>query len=277
MNLSAYLRLMRLDKPVGIWLLWAPTAWALWLSSAGGPKLSLIIYFFAGTVLMRSSGCVVNDIADRGVDKYVQRTKLRPLTCGEITLTGALGCLFGLLFMSAWILVQLPRGCIFYALLAGLLMVIYPLTKRFFKAPQLVLGLAFSVSIPMAYTAVGHALDGPVWWLCGLNITWILIYDTVYALVDRDDDLQLGLNSTAILIRGHEQVVLRVLSVILHGLWLIVAVIAHLNWWFYLIWILGAIYLVHQDRLLIYPNSHKYFQVFKNNVWYGLLMWIGLM
>ncbi|TAL61908.1 MAG: 4-hydroxybenzoate octaprenyltransferase, partial [Legionella sp.] len=159
MKWNAYWRLMRFDKPVGTLLLWFPTAWALWFANKGMPSLRLLFLFFMGTVFMRAAGCVMNDIADRNVDKHVMRTQNRPLTSGEIHLFEAIAVLFCLLCAALMVLMLLPSQCFFWAILALAITFVYPFCKRFINAPQMVLGLAFSMGIPMAYVASGVPFD----------------------------------------------------------------------------------------------------------------------
>ncbi|MDX2346965.1 MAG: 4-hydroxybenzoate octaprenyltransferase, partial [Legionella sp.] len=195
MKLTPYFELLRLHKPIGTLLLWFPTAWALWLASHGKPPALFVLYFFLGTFIMRSAGCLLNDIADRHIDPHVERTKNRPLAAQQISLQAAMALLIFLLFTAFIILAQLPKACFNYALISIALTAVYPFCKRFFEAPQLVLGLAFSMGIPMAFTAVGTPLNLSVLLLMLLNFCWIMAYDTIYALADRPDDLEIGVKS----------------------------------------------------------------------------------
>lgn len=276
MTISAYYRLARFDKPVGTVLLWSPTAWALWLANQGKPSWTLIILFFLGTNLMRAAGCVVNDIADRRFDKYVERTKNRPLTQGELSLTQALVFLFALLSGALLVLIQLPASCISYALIALLLTIIYPFCKRFIQAPQMVLGLAFSMSIPMVYVASGAPFDGVMCLLLLINMAWTLAYDTQYAMVDRKDDLLIGVKSTAILFAQYEITIISVLQIIFHSLWLFIAIQSQLSSFFYVGWLMAALLLIYQHRMIYQRVEKDCFKAFLNNGWYGLLMWLTI-
>lgn len=277
MNIGAYFRLMRFHKPAGIALLWLPTAWALWIANQGVPTLNLLFYFFLGTIFMRAAGCVINDIADRHIDLHVSRTKLRPLTSGEISLFEALLLLFVLLLAALWVLIQLPAACIYYALFALFITVLYPFCKRFFQAPQLILGLAFSMGIPMAYVASGVALDRTTLILFILNFIWIVAYDTMYAMADRNDDLKIGVKSTAILFAHHDCFIILMLQLLFHGLWLVLALTQHDLLGFYIAWLAAAGILVYQQRLIRTRNATLCLRAFSTNSFYGLLMWIGLM
>ncbi|WP_432724015.1 4-hydroxybenzoate octaprenyltransferase [Jeongeupia wiesaeckerbachi] len=197
-TLSLYLRLARLDKPIGIMLLLWPTLWALWFASGGLPDWTILAIFVAGTVLMRSAGCVVNDYADRDFDKHVARTKARPLTSGKIGAKAAL--LYAAALALAALLIALPlnRQALLLAIPAAFLAASYPYTKRFFAVPQAYLGVAFGFGIPMAYAAVTGAVPAAAWWLLLANVFWSVAYDTAYAMCDRPDDLKIGIKTSAI-------------------------------------------------------------------------------
>lgn len=275
-QLGAFWRLMRFDKPAGTMLLWAPTACALWLANRGLPSLKLFLCFFLGTIIMRALGCVINDIADRNVDKHVKRTCLRPLTSGEISLQSAFILLISLLLLAFLIVVQLPLSCFYYALFALLITFVYPFCKRFFYAPQLILSIAFSLGIPMAYAASFVKPDLPMYLLLILNFAWILAYDTEYAMVDREDDLKIGVNSTAVLFKNHDRLVIFLLQILITCLWLILALFLELALPFYVFWLIGVVIFIYQQRLLSLKQPTAYLLAFRSNSWYGLLMWIGI-
>ncbi|GGI77805.1 4-hydroxybenzoate octaprenyltransferase [Legionella impletisoli] len=276
MKVGAYLRLMRFDKPVGTLLLWLPTAWALWISNQGKPAPNLLFIFLFGTIIMRAAGCVINDIADRDIDKYVKRTKLRPLTHGEISLKEAFIILIALLSVALLILLQLPYHCFFYALMALGITILYPFCKRIIQAPQLVLGIAFSMAIPMVYCASGAVMSTQMMILMVLNTIWIISYDTMYAMVDRADDLQIGVRSTAILFAHYDRFIIFVLQSFFHMLWLYLAIKANLSSPFYIAWFIGIGVLTYLQYLVNTRNEMACFQAFLMNVWYGVVMWVGL-
>ena len=199
LRLDLYEKLMRLDKPIGTLLLLWPTLWALWLSSAGRPDWMLVWVFALGTLLMRSAGCVINDFADRDFDKHVERTRARPLTTGQVSSREALA-LFALLCLASFALVLLLRKplLIWLSFAAFFLAATYPLTKRFFAIPQAYLGVAFGFGIPMAYAAQLGEVPAQAWWLLLANVFWAVAYDTEYAMVDRNDDLKIGIKTSAI-------------------------------------------------------------------------------
>ena len=267
---------MRFHKPVGILLLWIPTAWALWIANKGQPSWRLGLIFLLGTVVMRAAGCIVNDIADRHIDKHVDRTQGRPLTTGEVSLLEALLLLMFLLVLALLIVIQLPMACFYYALFSLLATVIYPFCKRFFDAPQLVLGLAFSMGIPMAYAASGLDFSVMACLLFMLNFAWIVSYDTVYAMADKKDDLLIGVKSTAILFGSYDVFAVAVLQLFVHGLWLYLGYRLHYSLGFYVCWGAGLLSLAYQQWLLRKRSSAAYMSAFSLNAVYGLLMWLGL-
>jgi len=275
--MNSTLRLIRLHKPVGIMLLWFPTAWALWFAYQGRPPFSQILYFFLGTFFMRSAGCVLNDIVDRNIDLYVERTKMRPLTCGEVSLPYAFFILFILLISSFIILTHLPHICFYYALGALGVTAFYPFCKRFFNAPQLILSVAFSMGIPMAYASAGVIKPNLVMTLlCTLNLCWILAYDTLYAMADKAHDLRVGVRSTAVLFGQAGQWMIVFFLMITECLWLIIGLLQHLNYLFYCGWCAGLILLIVQNKQLYYAKNPDYIQAFSAHSYYGLIMWLTL-
>lgn len=276
MKWGAYWRLMRFDKPVGILLLWFPTAWALWLANKGLPSCKLFVLFLSGTILMRAAGCVINDIADRNLDKHVTRTKLRPLTSGEVSLSEAFILLFVLLFSALLILINLPENCFYIGLIALFISALYPFCKRFLSAPQFVLGLAFSMGIPMAYVASGVALNNQTILLFIINFFWIVAYDTMYAMTDKEDDLRIGIKSTAIYFASYDRVILGVLLTVLHVLWLCLALSIKAHFMFYIVWIAAGGILCYQQYLIHQRDKERCFRAFRVSTYYGALMWFAL-
>lgn len=276
MRWGAYLRLIRMDKPVGTLLLWFPTAWALWSAGHRTPPWAVAILFALGTFIMRSAGCIMNDIADRQIDKHVTRTKTRPLTSGEINLTQALGLLAVLLSIALFILFFLPPGCFMYAILSVAISMCYPFCKRFIQAPQLVLGIAFSMGMPMAYAALGAPLDRGFLILWCINFLWIIAYDSMYAMVDKADDLKIGIHSTAIFFGRYEVVSIGVLLVLSHGLWLVWARLQGVNSGFYWAWIIACGLICEQIINIQGRDEALCFRAFKSSMYYGMLMWIGV-
>lgn len=276
MKWSAYWRLMRFDKPIGIFLLWFPTAWALWLANKGIPNFRLLAFFVCGTVLMRAAGCIMNDVADRNIDKHVMRTQFRPLTAGEVSLTEAFILLAVLLLTALYILVQLPKNCFYLGLIALFISFVYPFCKRFLNAPQLVLGFAFSMGIPMAFVASNVSLNSEFYLLFLINFAWILAYDTMYAMTDKIDDLRIGVKSTAIYFAGFDRLIIGLLQGLFHGLWLLWAIINKVHLLFYLIWMTASLILIYQQKLIYKREPQKCFKAFIVSVYYGAVMCLAV-
>jgi 4-hydroxybenzoate polyprenyltransferase len=275
-KLNAYERLMRLDKPIGIVLLLAPALWGLWLAAYGVPDLDILMIFVTGTVLVRSAGCVVNDLADRDFDGHVARTRERPLAAGVIRPAEAM-VLAALLFLLAFVLVlQTNRLTVLLSFVAVALTVVYPFLKRVFPFPQAWLGIAFGFSIPMAYAAQYGKLVPVAWVLLVANMFWAIAYDTEYAMVDRDDDLRIGLKSSAILL-GRYDVPAVVAS---HATFLML--MAVIGWWQFL----GILYFIglvvasavvwYQFRLIRTRERDACFRAFLNNAWVGTAIFAAL-
>src|ERR1700723_2919370 len=204
---------MPLAPPIGIWLLLWPTLWALWIGSRGQPKPLVFIIFVAGTVLMRSAGCAINDYADRSFDPHVARTKDRPLAAGRISTLEAL-MLFALLSMTALMLaLQLNKATLLLAVVGGFLAISYPFVKRFLPVPQMYLGVTFGWGIPMAFEAQREQIPQVAWLLLLANVLWVTVYDTMYAMVDRDDDIKIGVRSTAIVFGDSDRHIIALLQV----------------------------------------------------------------
>lgn len=273
---GAYWRLCRFDKPIGTLLLWYPTAWALWIANNGTPDVTLCFLFFLGTVFMRAAGCVINDIADKDIDKHVSRTQYRPLAAKEISLVGAFSTLALLLLAALIVLINLPLSCYPWALLSVFITFLYPFCKRFISAPQMVLGLAFSMGIPMAYAASGVPINADTLILFLINFFWIVAYDTMYAMTDKEDDLKIGVKSTAIYFASYDRVIIGFLLASLHGLWLYWAMIHLVNNFFYVCWFFAALVLVYQQQLINQRQPQHCFKAFLISAYYGALMWLAV-
>jgi 4-hydroxybenzoate polyprenyltransferase len=273
---SLYLRLARFDRPVGTLLLLWPTLWALWLSAEGSPEPVRLLVFVAGVVLMRAAGCVVNDIADRRFDLHVKRTAQRVLTTGELSVGQAAG--FGLILfgLSVGLLLFLNTPAITLAVMAAVIAACYPLFKRFFPLPQLVLGLAFSFGIPMTYAdTLGH-IPITAWLLFAGNLFWVLAYDTAYAMVDRDDDLRLGLHSSAIAFGrfdAYAVVCSQALFLICLGLVFYRDGLGPIAWFG---WCIACAYSLVLLRSLGQRDREGCFVVFTRSHRVGLILWLGV-
>jgi 4-hydroxybenzoate polyprenyltransferase len=275
-RLSDYLALIRFDKPIGTLLVLWPTLWGLWIASSGEPKASHLIIFVFGCFLMRSAGCAINDYADRDFDKHVSRTQDRPLTAGRIKPVEAL-IIAAVLALVAFILI-LPLNT-FTKLLsvpAVAIAIIYPFTKRFFSIPQAILGIAFSFGIPMAFAAVLNEIPAYAWLLVLANIAWAIAYDTAYAMVDRDDDIKLGIKTSAITFGQHD-----VLAICICYSICIVS-FATLGWLLafpVIFWIfLGLAFLlaVYYFQLIKDRQKEKCFLAFRRNNWFGMCLFLAI-
>ena len=274
-NWKAYAQLMRLDKPVGIYLLLWPTLWALLMAAQGLPPLEITVIFVAGVVVMRSAGCVINDYADRNVDGRVKRTTQRLLATGEATPKQALQ-LFGALIVIAFILVLfLNWQTIALSVVALMLAASYPFMKRYTHLPQVVLGAAFGWSIPMAFMAVQETVPTYAWWLFIANLLWTVAYDTMYAMVDRDDDLQIGVKSTAILFGKNDVLIVMLLQACaLIILWCIGCTI-NATWPYYTDVLFSALLCVRQYQLIKRRQREGCFTAFIENHYIGLAITLG--
>lgn len=274
-NWRYYLQLMRLDKPIGTYLLLWPTWWALWLAAEGIPALSMLLVFTVGVVLMRAAGCVINDYADRHWDGAVARTKTRPLASGAVTETEALQLFLLLLLLSASLLVFLNWQTVLLSLVAVLLAAVYPFMKRYTHLPQVVLGAAFSWGMPMAFMATQLQLPPLLWLLYLANLLWTVAYDTYYALVDRPDDVKVGIKSTAILFGRFALPIIAVLQLLTLLLLMLVGYLAQLHLIYYLSLIAAAGCFVYQYRLA--RNSQPgCFSAFLHNHYVGMLVFAGI-
>ncbi len=276
-GLMDYVRLMRLDRPIGIWLLLWPTLWALWIGGRGKPSALVFIIFVAGTVLMRSAGCTINDYADRSFDPHVARTRDRPLAAGRISTLEAL-LLFGLLSLSALLLaLQLNRFTLLLAVGGAFLAVSYPFIKRFLSVPQLYLGVTFGWGIPMAFAAQLERVPRVAWLLLVANVLWVTVYDTMYAMVDRADDVKIGVRSTAILFGDSDRHIIAVLQVMtLLSLYLVGGMI-HMGYWYYSGLAAGGLFFLYQLWLIRAREPENCFRAFLNNNYFGMAVFIGIL
>ena len=275
-RLLSYFYLVRLDKPIGILLLLWPTLWGLWLASDGWPNIQILIIFCLGTVLMRSAGCAINDYADRDFDKYVKRTKNRPLTSGKITKKEAILLAAALAFISFLLIQPLNLFTKQLSVIALLLAAIYPFTKRFFSIPQAILGLAFGFGIPMAFAAIQNTVPLEAWILFVGNVFWAIAYDTAYAMVDRDDDIRLGLKTSAITFGRFDVMAISLCYGILFATQIWVAEMMKLSIWFYLGWTLALVCAIYELRLVATRERDACFKAFLHNNWLGAFLFMGI-
>jgi 4-hydroxybenzoate polyprenyltransferase len=271
-----YVRLMRLDRPIGIWLLLWPTLWAVWIAGKGKPKPEIFIIFVIGTVLMRSAGCAINDYADRSFDPHVARTKNRPLAAGRISTLEAL-VLFAILSLIALVLaLQLNRLTLLYAVAGAFIAVTYPFVKRFLSVPQMYLGLAFGAGIPMAFAAQIESVPRVAWLLLLANVLWVTVYDTMYAMVDRNDDIKIGVKSTAILFGDSDRHIIAVLMIMTLASLYLVGKMIRIGAWYDAGLIAGAVFFVYQLWLIRDRDRDGCFRAFLNNNYFGMSVFIGL-
>ena len=276
-KLPFYIQLMRLDKPVGIYLLLWPTLWALWIAGDGHPSLSNIVIFVLGVVLMRSAGCVINDFADRKIDAHVERTQNRPLAQKVISSKQALILFFGLCLL-AFILVLFTNAFTIYLSFGGLLLAsLYPFMKRYTHLPQVVLGAAFAWAVPMAFAAEQNTLPDVVWLIYIATLTWTVAYDTQYAMVDREDDLKIGVKSTAILFGDADKMIIGMLQGFTLLSWLMIAAKITASWPLYVAIMAAAGLFVYQQKLIKQRERDNCFKAFLQNHWVGAALFLGLL
>jgi len=275
-KIDAYERLMRLDKPIGILLLLWPTLWALWMAGEGRPYWLLVCIFVMGTVLMRSAGCVINDVADRKFDGKVERTQLRPLATGEVSVQEALMLAAGLSLMAFAFVLFLNRLTILLSFAALFLAASYPFTKRFLAIPQAYLGIAFGFGIPMAFAAQTNAIPIVAWLMLLANIFWAIAYDTEYAMVDREDDLKIGIHSSAIFFGRHDIAAIMFCYVAMLIILTIVGMMLKLGWPYFIgLSVAGSIAVYHY-RLIRTRDRASCFKAFLHNNWLGAAIFAGV-
>ncbi len=275
-RLQAYIHLMRADKPIGTYLLLWPTLWALWIAAEGMPPLNLLLIFCLGVFLTRSAGCVINDFADRHIDGHVKRTHQRPLPSGRVTEREAIWLFVGLMLVS-FVLVLFTNTMTILMSFGGLaLAFVYPFMKRYTHLPQVVLGAAFGWAIPMAFTAIQEQLPLTAWLLYAAKLLWTVAYDTQYAMVDRDDDLKIGVKSTAVLFDRFDKLIVGLLQLAAVGLLVWVGMIEQLGIWFHL-GLIGALgFFIYQQWLIRHRERMPCFRAFLNNHYAELVVLLGL-
>ena len=276
-RLRNYWYLMRFHRPIGIFLLLWPTMWALWIAGAGKPDARIVTIFVLGVVLMRAAGCVINDFADRRFDPHVARTRDRPIASGRVTPREAL-FLFAFLCSLAFVLVlQLNRLTIALSPVAVFLAASYPFMKRFTHLPQAYLGLAFGWAVPMAFAAQTGTIPATAWWLLLATVLWALAYDTMYAMVDREDDLKIGVKSSAILFGRHDRLIIGLIQVAMLMVMIRVGLVERLGGWYWLGLAAAAALAGYQQYLIRDRRPQDCFQAFLNNHWLGLVIFLGIL
>lgn len=276
-QLQDYVALTRLNKPIGIFLLLWPTLWALWIAGEGQPDIQVLVIFVLGVVLMRSAGCVINDYADRDFDRHVSRTHDRPLTAGRIAPHRALLLFTALCLLAFGLVLLLNRLTLLLSFGGVALAALYPFMKRVTHLPQVFLGMAFGWAVPMAFAAQTGSVPQLAWLMFTTTVLWATAYDTLYAMVDRQDDLALGLKSTAILFGDADRIIIGLLQVMVLAGLLMIGHQAELGPIYYAGVALAALLAAYQQYLVRYRERDACFQAFLNNNWFGMVVFLGIL
>ena len=275
-RLYQYAKLVRLDKPIGIFLLLWPTLWALWIAAEGKPDMIILIIFILGVILLRSAGCAINDFVDRHIDKQVTRTLERPIACGTVTPREALDVAV-LLILTAFVLVLfLNTLTLLLSSVAVVLAIIYPFMKRITYLPQFFLGLAFAWSIPMAFAAQTNSVPVISWLLLLATVLWAVAYDTMYAMVDREDDIRIGVRSTAILFDDADRFIIGVIQLLVLLALIIIGQQIDMSQYYYAGIAAAATFSLYQQFLIKDRIPEKCFRAFVNNNWFGATIFVGI-
>ncbi|WP_176692947.1 4-hydroxybenzoate octaprenyltransferase [Photorhabdus luminescens] len=272
----AYCRLVRINKPIGALLLLWPTFWALWMAGKGIPDMHILLVFTAGVFLMRAAGCAINDFADRKFDGYVERTKTRPLPSGAISEKESKILFVVLALISFGLVLTLNKMAIGLSVVGLALAWLYPFVKRFSHLPQFVLGAAYGWAIPMGFAAVSESLPLECWLLFLVNIFWSVIYDTQYAMVDRNDDLKIGVKSTAILFGRFDKLIIGLLQLAMLLVLVLVGYLMNLGGIYYWSLLLAGTLFIYQQKLIAGRERTLCFQAFLNNNYVGLVLFLGI-
>jgi len=275
-RLVAYGYLVRLNRPIGILLLMWPALWALWIAGEGKPQWTVVLIFILGVALMRSAGCAINDFADREIDGKVERTSGRPLATGLVSPMEAVGIFVAISLMAFALVLFLNRETVLMSFVAVTLAAVYPFMKRYTHLPQLVLGMAFGWAVPMAYTALTGTVAPEGWLLYIATVIWALIYDTEYAMVDRADDLRIGVKSTAILFGESDRLMIGLLQSAMLGLMVLVGAKLELGLYYYLGIVAGTLVFLWQQYLIRKRNPDGCFRAFLANNYFGMVIFTGL-
>ena len=271
-----YWILARFDKPIGILILLWPALWAIWIASSGQPNILVLTVICLGVVLMRAAGCVINDYADRNIDPHVERTKLRPIASGKVKPKEALA-LFGVFCVSAFVLVlMLNQYTIMLSFGGVFLAASYPFMKRYTQLPQAYLGIAFGWAVPMSFAAQSNEIPAVAWLMYLATALWALVYDTMYAMVDKEDDLKIGVKSTAILFGDKEREIMAILQIIIMLLLVQIGRMQDLSWIYYVALLCASGFFVYQQKLIFYRENADCFKAFLNSNLFGFTIFVGL-
>ena len=274
-KLNLYIRLVRLDKPIGILLLLWPTLWGLWLAAGGVPPMKELFIFVMGTILMRSAGCAINDYADREFDKHVARTADRPLTSGQVSGKEAVAVAVILALTAGGLALMLNALSIKLAVVAAILAGSYPFFKRFFAIPQAYLGIAFGFGIPMAFAALQNEIPPLAWWLLVANVFWTIAYDTEYAMVDKEDDLKIGIKTSAITFGAYDVIAVMVCYAAFIGMMAVVGLALNLSWVYFIGLTVASVIAVYHYSLIKNRERAHCFKAFLHNTWMGAAIFVG--
>jgi len=272
-----YWLLARFDKPIGILILLWPALWALWVASAGKPDLLVLTVICLGVVLMRAAGCVINDYADRDFDPHVERTKQRPIAAGKVSPKEALIIFVVLCLCSFGLVLLLNAYTIMLSFIGAFLAASYPFMKRYTHLPQAYLGMAFGWAVPMSFAAQLDSIPLVGWIMYLATILWALVYDTMYAMVDKDDDLKIGVKSTAILFGAYDRQIMAGLQIVILGLLITIGQLANAGWPFYGGILFAAGLSAYQQKLIFHREKGLCFKAFLNNNWFGMAVFAGLL
>ncbi len=275
-QLRNYAQLMRLDKPIGVWLLLWPTLWALWLAGDGHPDPGLFVIFMLGVIVMRSAGCVLNDFVDRKIDPYVERTRHRPIASGAVAPMEALMLFVALSLIAVGLATMLNRPAQLLAIVAATLTVVYPFIKRFVSIPQFFLGAAFGWAVPMAFAAQTGQPSQLGWLVFGVALVWAVIYDTFYAMVDREDDRRIGVKSTAILFGDLDLFIIGALQLLMLTALVFVGNMAELGFWYFASIAVAALLMAYHQWLARDRQPSGCFTAFLHNHYIGMVVFIGI-
>ena len=276
-QINNYLLLMRLNKPIGIYLLMWPMLWAFLISASGQPNLFYLLLFMIGVVLTRSAGCVINDFFDKDIDSHVDRTKGRVLVSGEVSSSEAVLLFIALISLCILLLLMIGADILIYALISFCLLIIYPISKRLIKIPQLILGIAFGSSIPMVYIVQVGEVNASCILLYLATISWAISYDTYYAIADKLDDLKIGNKSSAILFGENDINTPYWLQMLTISLMIFVGLINNLNLFFYLALFIATLLCLYQKILVVNRKPYQCIAAFENNNYFGLIIFFGLL
>jgi len=275
-HLGHYARLTRIDRPIGTYLLLWPTLWALWIAAQGMPRPGVLVVFVLGVFLTRGAGCAINDFADRHIDHHVRRTAGRPLATGAIRAWEALAVAAVMMAVAFALVLTMNRLTVYLAFGGLALAAIYPFSKRFTHLPQVFLGAAFSWAVPMAFAAQVDAVPPVAWLVFTVNVIWTVMYDTIYAMADKPEDLEIGVKSTAILFGDHDRHMVALLQVMTAAGFVLMGTRAGLGWIYGLGVALAMILFGYQQFLIHDRQQSLCFRAFLNNAWVGMLIFVGI-